>query len=277
MDFLGTLLLGLVQGLAEFLPISSSGHLRLLESVVATPQTVSPLTLEILLHAGTLGAVILWLRNELIFTAKGGWQLCTRLWGDKSAPLTAGERTFLFVILASIPTAIIGLGLKKAGVEKLGPIHVAACLVVTGVLNLIVRRRDEEQGGTPDEGLTWKSTLFIGIAQGFAVLPGISRSGATIAAGYWCGMPAERAARFSFLISVPAVGGATLLELRHLFDGSSGDLTAGLGAVAAGAILAFFVGLLALKWLFSALDKGRFHWFAYYCWAVAALVAIVAR
>ena len=277
MDFFGTMLLGIVQGLAEFLPISSSGHLRILESVVPTPQTVSPLTLEILLHGGTLGAVILWLRQEIIFTIKGALELINRLISRKKGDYSPGERTFLFVILASIPTALIGLGLKKAGVEKLGPTHVAICLFVTGILNLVVRRRNDEQGGTPDEGLTWQSTLFIGVAQGFAVLPGISRSGATIAAGYCCGLPVERAARFSFLISVPAVGGATLLELRHIFDGTGGNLMAGFGAVATGAVLAFFVGLLALKWLFSALDKDRFHWFAYYCWLVAITVLIIAR
>lgn len=277
MDFLGTLLLGLVQGLAEFLPISSSGHLRLLESVVPTPQTVSPLTLEILLHAGTLGAVIIWLREELLFTISGAFEFGKRLIGKRGADYSPKERTFLFVVLASIPTAVIGLALKKSGVEKLGPTHVAIFLFITGFLNLLVRRRNEEQGGTPDEGLTWKSALFIGVAQGFAVLPGISRSGSTIAAGYWCGLPAERAARFSFLLSVPAVGGATLLELRHLFDGSGGSLMSGFSAIAAGALLAFFVGLLALKWLFSALDKDRFHWFAYYCWFVSCLTLYLAR
>ena len=171
MDFWGTLLLGLVQGLAEFLPISSSGHLRLLESVVTTPHTVSPLTLEILLHAGTLGAVIIWLRQEILFTIKGAVEFGKRMIGKGEPEFSSRERTFLFLILASIPTAVIGLGLKKAGVEKLGPFHVALCLFVTGFLNLLVRRRNEKQGGTPDEGLNWKSTLFIGVAQGLAVLP----------------------------------------------------------------------------------------------------------
>jgi undecaprenyl-diphosphatase len=278
-EYFTVLVLGLVQGLAEFLPVSSSGHLRLFESFLKPVEGVSALTLEVLLHGGTLLAVFIWLRSDIKDFILGFFDALKQLVGRKLGTKAVSRRLlFLYIFVGSIPTAIIGILLKMAGVEHLGVKAVAGFLVVTGCINFFVRRKgDEEPQGSMVEGMTYGKAIFIGICQGIAVLPGISRSGSTIAAGYYCGLPVERAARFSFLLSVPAIGGATFLTLLDIFKtGGEGALN-GLTVILAGSLLAFVVGLLALSWLFAALDKGKFHLFAYYCWIIAALVFYFAR
>jgi len=270
-------ILGLVQGLAEFLPVSSSGHLRILENYLKTPDGISVLTLEVLLHSGTLLAVLIWLRADIYDFCFGFFNTCKRCVGRKLDDVAHNQMMiFLFVFAGSIPTAFIGVGLKKAGVEHLGVKAVAGFLIITGIFNFFVRRGDDEDISTSIvEGLTFPKVLFIGICQGLAVLPGISRSGATIAAGKFCGIPVERAARFSFLLSVPAVGGATLLTIKDLLSKGGGTSLDGLFVLLIGAAIAFCSGLLALNWLFAALDKDKFHLFAYYCWVIAIIVFFV--
>lgn len=269
-------LMGALQGLTEFLPVSSSGHLRLAEQVLRIPDGVAPLTLEVVLHAGTLGAVMLWLRRDVLRLLRGLRALGGNLLrGDRG--LAEDSRLLLAVIVASVPTAILGLALKKAGVEAAGPPVVAAGLVITGVLDLLVRKKDagDARGGAAvdETAPTLGTALVIGLAQGVAVLPGLSRSGSTIAAGCTLGLGAGAAARFSFLISLPAVGGATLLEAVKLASLPAGPASP-VPTLVLGAAVAFVTGLAALRWLFAALDRGKFHLFGYYCFVVAALIVL---
>lgn len=235
----------MLQGLTEFLPVSSSGHLRLAEySIGGVSQ---PLALEMALHVGTLGAVLVYHRRDLVAQL-----LSLKPEGDPSR-----RREILHIFLASIPTAVLGLGLKEAGVEHLGPMAVAGCLLATSAMNESTRHT---MGGEGE--LTAGKAVAIGVVQGLAVLPGISRSGSTIAAGMALGLPPLEAASFSFLVSIPAVGGATLLLLKDLLEGAA---PLGVAEIAVGVGVSFLVGMACLEFLMRQLRQGSFRPWAVYC------------
>jgi undecaprenyl-diphosphatase len=203
---------------------------------------------------GTLGAVLVYHRKDI-----GAQIMALKPEGDP-----ARREEVKHIVLASIPTAILGLGLKMAGVEHLGPKAVATCLLATACLNESTRHT----GGGKAE-LTHGKALAIGVVQGIAVLPGISRSGSTIAAGMALGLDPIRAASFSFLCSIPAVGGATLLLLKDLLEG-----TAPLGPtqIAVGVGVSFLVGMACLEFLMRQLREGSFRPWAVYCLLLALAV-----
>lgn len=244
--------LGVLQGLTEFLPVSSSGHLRLAEYSIGG--ITQPLALELALHIGTLGAVLVYHRKDLL-----AQMLSLKPEGDPER-----RREILHIVLASIPTALLGLGLKKAGVEHLGPRVVAGCLLATAALNESTRHT---LGGRSE--LTPAKAVAIGIVQGVAVLPGISRSGSTIAAGMALGLDPIRAASFSFLCSIPAVGGATLLLLKDMLEGAA---PLGPTQVAVGVGVSFLVGMACLEFLMRQLREGSFRPWAVYCLVLALAV-----
>jgi len=247
-------LLGVLQGLTEFLPVSSSGHLVIAQSLI--PGFRQPGVLfDVLLHAGTLLAVLVYFRRDVLALlqslAPGG---------------EAGHRRLALLILAgTVPTGLIGV-LFKNPLEALfhAPRAAAAMLLVTGVLLWV-----SEALGRPRDGLDrlgYRRALAVGTVQGLAIVPGISRSGSTIAAGTLLGVRGEEAARFSFLLSVPAILGAVVLQLPELSAVEIGaSLTYGAGVAAA-----FGAGLWAIRFLMGAIRKGRFRWFAVYCWVLGA-------
>lgn len=242
--------LGLLQGLTEFLPVSSSGHIAIGELLFGLND--APLALSVLLHGGTLLATLIVFRRDVAELLR---QTVRGLREPKAFIVTDNGRLALGIFLASVPTAAIGLALKD-GVEAWThvPLVVGACLLVSAVLVLTTRF-------TGGESLlpTWRQALIIGLVQGVAVLPGISRSGATIAAAMALGMAPVAAFRFSFLISLPAVFGALLLELRH-----PGALTSlGPGAFLGGAI-ALVVGYACLRLLRGVVDRGNLWSFSVY-------------
>ncbi len=245
--------LGLIQGLTEFLPVSSSGHLRLAEAWIGG--ITQPLTLELALHVGTLGAVLVYYRKDLI-TLIGA----LLPGGDSQARQQIGK-----IVLASIPTAVIGLGLKKAGVEHLGPQVVAGGLFATACLN-----ESTNHTGGGEQEITYGKAFGIGVIQGIAVLPGISRSGSTIATAMALGIPSLEAARFSFLCSVPAVGGATLLLVKDLVE--TQGATYQWGPLGLGIGVSFLVGYVCLALLMKQLERGGFRLWAVYCLIVSILV-----
>lgn len=244
--------LGVLQGLTEFLPVSSSGHLRLAEYWIGG--ITQPLALELALHVGTLGAVLVYHRRDLYAQI-----MCLKPEGDP-----ARRQEILHIVLASIPTAILGLGLKKAGVEHLGPQVVGGCLLATAAMNESTRHTG---GGTAE--LTPAKAVAIGVVQGIAVLPGVSRSGSTIAAGMALGLDPVRAASFSFLCSIPAVGGATLLLVKDLLEGAS---PLGVEQVVVGVTVSFVVGMACLEFLMRQLRQGSFRPWAVYCLLLAIAV-----
>jgi len=259
-NMLKYIILGVVQGLTEFLPVSSSGHLTIAEALFHLESPDANLTLDICLHLGTLLAVVWFLRAALLpYITVAGWK-------------DAGRRRVAFLVFAaSIPTAIIGLSLKDT-FEKMfaSPSLVCLFLAVTGVLLLLAdSRKAMVSQPVLSELPLWKA-LLIGLFQGIAITPGISRSGSTIAGGMLLGIPGVEAARFSFLLSIPAVGGAALLQARKIMKaGLPADFAP--SELMVGFLTSAAVGLLALKLLQFVLERQKLSVFAYYLFAASII------
>ncbi|PLX86978.1 MAG: UDP-diphosphatase [Desulfuromonas sp.] len=260
MSYFYAIILGLVQGLTEFLPVSSSGHLAITQHFL--PGFEQPgLLFDVLLHAATMAAVLLFFRREV------GQLLTAYFRKDEKA---ATDRHILnLLIIGSIPTAIIGLTGKDffTGLFENLPV-IGAMLLVTATLLLLASRI--RRNGRSEAQMTITDTLLVGITQGAAIIPGISRSGSTIACLLLRGIDGETAARFSFLLALPAVGGATLLSLRDLHQVNAADLP----AYAVGSLVAFVSGLLAIRFLLAVVRKRRLHVFALYCLLVGSAIIL---
>lgn len=253
MDPLEAAALGLVQGLTEFLPVSSSGHLVLAGALlnVGAPGA----TFEIFAHAGTLVAILVYFWRDIAKMAVS----CLTLRRDEHT------RTALLILLGSIPAAAVGLLLKDQ-IEPLFdlPILAASMLLVTALVLFGTRLIPRREGNV---GV--KTTVVMGLAQAIAILPGISRSGSTIAAGMASGAQAQKVARFSFLLVIPALAGATALEVAKAPEMSAlvPDLI--------GAATAFVSGIVSLHWLLRIVARGRLDRFGWYC-LVVGLTALAA-
>jgi len=257
------LVLGLVQGLTEFLPVSSSGHLLLFErQLLSGISDADLLTINVFFHAGTLIAVLFYFRERCLI-----YVLESLRW--LRAPTRQGtpmQKEVAWIIVLTLPTGALGLGLKKAGIAQISVEAVLAALVLTGIICLLtdfVRERNKDLG--------LGSVLALGVVQGLAVVPGISRSGSTILAGMACGLSRERMASFSFLMSIPAISGAVLLESIDLMrQGLSGVSP---GSLALGTLVASISGYLSLIFLISVLKKRYFRVFGVYCFGLVAVVS----
>lgn len=252
-------LYGAIQGLTEFLPISSDGHLALAAMAFGDLYAL-PLGTVVLLHAGTLIATFLVLRQDSVEVLRASF---SALASPRSAMTTPAGRTAFTVLVATIPTGIVGLGLHDV-VEPLAEIPwvVGACLLLTAAL--VLSSRWTAPKTTHDEpSLALWPAIFLGAMQGLAVLPGLSRSGTTIAIAMALGLTPSAAFRLSFLLSLPAVLGALILELRHPEVWAAAGLQGVLGAC-----VAFVVGVGALYWVRGWLAQGRFAVFGVYCTAL---------
>jgi undecaprenyl-diphosphatase len=251
-----------VQGLTEFIPVSSSGHLVFFQSLFGLEEP--QLFFDVMLHLGTLLAVILFFREDIrkiiVETVE---TLKKRERGREQT------RLLLWILLATIPTGVMGI-LFKDWFESLfsKPRTVGFMIMITGVVLWLTRRM--KPPGRTLERMGWLDSILIGIAQGIAIIPGISRSGSTISAGLFCGLDRELCGKFSFLLSAPAILGATLLELRKV--NSVGELS----PILIGAAVAFVVGILSLKFMMNMIKMGRVSNFSYYCWAVGILIVFLA-
>lgn len=260
MDWPEVIFLGVLQGLTEFLPVSSSGHLALLEHHfgVREPQTL----FDLFLHLGTLAAVLYFFRNLVLTIAKAClvWAKARVLGQDVAAQDSAMARLALLVMLSTICTGVVGLALgDRMEAWSSEPAMTGALLVVNGLIlfSSIVPRCVRYSL----ERFPWWSALLVGLVQGIAILRGISRSGSTIVAATWLGLTKEDAAKFSFLLFMPAVVGGVALESRKGFDGATVDLLHAL----AGGLVAGIVGFVALRFLMGILARGRLYWFGPYC------------
>lgn len=243
--------LGAVQGLTEFLPISSDGHVALFAMLFGVSEE-TPLSMVVMLHVGTLIATAFAFREDLALLTRSTW---SGLRTPRAFLETSDGKLLAGIAIASAPTALIGLFLEDRveGWARV-PWIVGACLLLSALAVLTTRRG----GGEADVLPPWQA-IFIGVAQGLAVLPGLTRSGSTIAVAMLLGMSGPAAFRFSFLLSLPAVFGATLLKARDYRE------IAALGpGVLLGALSALVVGYLALRWLRSIVIQGRFWTFALY-------------
>ena len=261
MSFLESVILGIVQGLTEFLPISSSGHLVLIQRLLGLGDV--DLLFDIFLHLGTLGAVIFFFRKDLFNIILN----INKIFNIRTNP---EARILFLIIIASIPTAFIGFFFKGYFEKIFDNIGLVACfLFVTGLLLFTSERFIGTIKGKDILGMKISDSLIIGFMQGLAIAPGISRSGATISAGIFRGIDRELTARFSFLLSIPAVLGAFLFKIK---DYKQMLVTVDIIPLVSGTVLAFVSGYFALKILFKVLRTHRLDIFAYYCWMVGLFI-----
>ena len=274
MSFLSAIILGLVQGIAEFLPISSSGHLSLLQNFFnLTTAEDGHLFFDVLLHLGTLISVCVVYRRDLVTIVRDTVLYVKSIGhpvpgGPKEYP---GARLLLMMAAATLPLVIV-LPFKSR-IESLydNTIFIGIALIATGAILYVSDHM--RNGRRTARNMKLSSALYVGIAQAFATIPGLSRSGCTITAGMATGLRRDFAAKFSFLISIPAVLGANLLSLLDaLHDGIDASL---LPVYLLGMLVAMVSGYFSVslvKWICS---RGRLGRFSYYCWAVGALAIIL--
>ena len=279
MTLFDAIVLGVVQGVTEFLPISSDGHLRLAHDLLGVSGEGS-LLFDLMLHLGTLVAVFLFYRQEIAVILRdlvpAMSELPSRGW--EAVNDREGARLALVTVVATVPTGIIGLLLKKVVSSELIPMWgVSAFLIVNGFVlwsSLYAKERSPQPAAGAGlaaidyRGVTLARAALIGVAQGIAVLPGISRSCLTIVSSLWLGVRREDAARVSFLMSIPAIVGAVVVEFDPSELASQGGIT---GPVLAGVAVALVVGLGAIHLLTRVLRAAQFHRFAWYCWALGGL------
>lgn len=252
MSFLQALILGLIQGLTEFLPVSSSGHLVLARVLLDVGET--PVFFDVLLHISTLLVVVIVFRKRIGDIIAGVARGVVRKTREGDAE---NIRVFWVILLATALTVAIGLGISKLDMES-RPKVVALLLSVTGII-LILSRFMKGSGDYSRIGV--KTGIITGIVQGLGVFPGISRSGITITGGLVSGLSREKAGEFAFLVSIPAVIGAFVLELK---DALSLERSVGIPVLAAGMAAAFIAGLLSLLLLLRMVRKGRLYLFSIY-------------
>lgn len=271
MDWLDALILGVVQGLAEYLPISSSGHLEIFREILGLDLSgEDALEFDVALHVATVLSTIVVLWREFL-------PLC------KSFFTFARDDNFYYVckiLLSCIPVAIVGLCFKDF-VESFfggGLTVVGICLLVTACLlgfayyfrNPAREARNQERG----HDITWLDAFIIGCSQAIAVLPGLSRSGTTIATGLLLGDKRDKIAQFSFFMVIIPILGEALLGVKDLIGGESMGQSVGMLPLAIGFMAAFVVGCIACKWMIDIVKKGKLVWFALYCLAVGILCIV---
>lgn len=273
MTYLMAILLGLVQGIAEFLPISSSGHLTLLQHFFQMEEVDT--LYNILLHFATLIAVCVVYWKDIVEMVveffRGLATLFTKR-GSREASPPPARRLVMLVIVGTLPLLLV---LPIVGlVEDLGnsPVFVSCTLIVTGFLLFFSDRLTK--GHKTERTAKVTDALLVGIAQGIATVPGLSRSGTTISAGMALGFDRKFAVRYSFLLSLPAVLGATLLEVVQTIGEESVDMTL-LPKYLVGMVVAGVVGYFAIRLVKLLADKGKFGKFSYYCWGAGALALII--
>ncbi len=270
MNIIESIILGIVQGLTEFLPVSSSGHLVLVGKLLRLPdqQYLQFVRFVVIVHLGTLAAVICVYRAQIRRLLRGIFRGRIRLRNGKWKFQNPDTKMVCLLILATIPAVLVGVLSNNMIKGAFGnPLAVGVCLAVTGLVLFFLRFKKPEQ-----DKVTSPRALIIGIAQAVAILPGMSRSGLTISAGIYSGVERTRSAEFSFLLSIPVILGAGFMELR---DMTSAELTWAEGiSLAVGGLAAAVSGYLAIRFLLNVIKKGRLHYFAYYCWLVALIVMI---
>ncbi|HEY8425964.1 MAG TPA: undecaprenyl-diphosphate phosphatase [Limnochordales bacterium] len=270
MDVGAAVVLGLVQGLTEFLPVSSSGHLVLVQHLlgITTPQ----LLFDVVVHLGTLLAVLVALRTEVLAVLRGVVAWPRLLAGGPLAASDARDgQLAAWVLVGTIPAGIVGLTLDDAIEGLFGSVRtVGLALMATAALLAVADRARGRSAGLTEVG--WGRALVIGLAQAVAIIPGISRSGSTIAAGLLTGVQRDAAARFSFLLAAPTIAGAGLLAA---LKGASGELASpGTAVLLTGFAAAALSGYVAIRLLLATLQRGALRYFAIYV-AVVGVWALV--
>lgn len=264
MEILQAVILGIVQGVGEFLPISSSGHLVIASSLMKALFGEPPdqaaqqaalareLLMNVTLHFGTLMSILVVYRREL-------WELRRQ------------PRVWLLLVVASIPAGLLGV-LFKDWLESAFSTPLVAGLGLFVTAGLLVCGQKLERNELTYRELSPLATFGIGLFQAVALMPGISRSGSTITGSLLFGLKRESAAAFSFLMAVPVIGGAALLTLKDVV--TNGVPIDDPAAIVVGCVTSFLVGVISLRWLVSLIARGRLYWFAWYCLAAGTSTVI---
>ncbi len=253
-EFWNVIFLGVVQGITEFLPISSSGHLVIFSELIhiRTGREVDPesnLQLIVALHFGTLISIAVVYWRDMLRTIR--------------SPRMCG-----LIVVATLPVVALYLVVHDFLEQTTQtPLAAGIGLFVTAALLTVAHRAN--RGEREWETMSWKTAGVVGLFQAVAIVPGISRSGSTISAGLFLGLRRDEAARFSFLIAIPAIAGAVVLTGKDILAGEGGGNS--LAVLLIGAVVSFVVGLLALRWLIRLVNQQRLHWFAWYCAAAGTL------
>ena len=254
MTIFEAILLGIIQGLTEFLPISSSGHLVIGQKMLGI--SVAGNVYEIVVHLGTLVSILIVFWNDI-------WQLLTSLKSEST------RNYFIAIAIGTLPAVLVGFLLRDVITEAFESIEVVAItLIITGIILFTTKFIK-----TKTSDISIGRGLLIGIAQAMAIVPGISRSGITISLGMHLGVAPDKAAKFSFLLGIPVIVGAGLLTGLDLFELSEPILPWSVLLVAF--ISSLLVGWISLKWLLGLIKLGKFHWFGVYCIVVGLISWLV--
>ena len=272
MSVLFAAFLGLVQGIAEFLPISSSGHLAIFQTFFHMENVEeSQMLFDVLLHLGTLVSVCIVYRNDIVDVVKELWVMLMGLFGKKTEKRIPVRRLILLVILSTVPLVLAVVADDFIEALYSSTLFIGIALLCTGTMLYLSDKL--ASGHKTEKDATWVDALLVGVMQAVAVLPGISRSGSTITAGLVRGFDRKFAVRYSFLLSIPAIVGANILKI-----GEAVKAGAGKGMFlpyAVGMIVAAVSGYFAIKLVKLLMDKGKFGRFSYYCWAVGLLTIVL--
>ena len=262
MDWLEALILGIIQGLTEYLPVSSSGHLAIGQALFGMQDGEDNLMFTVAVHVATVLSTLVVLWSEIEWILKGLFKF----------EMNAETKYMLNIVVSMIPVGIVGVFFKDQVEEIFGSglLVVGICLLVTSALltfSYYARPRQKED-------ISWKDALVIGIAQAIAVLPGVSRSGSTIATGLMLGNKKEKLAQFSFLMVIPPILGEALLDILKAVKGEA--VIGGIGTLPllVGFVAAFLSGCLACKWMINIVKRGKLIYFGIYC-AVVGVVTIL--
>ena len=264
MSWIQALILGLIQGLTEYLPVSSSGHLAIGQALFGLENGESNLAFTVLLHVATVLSTVVILWSEIVWLFK---DLFKWKWNE-------GTKYIVNILISMIPVAIVGFFFKDKIEEVFGSglLIVGIMLLVTAALLTFSYFAKPRQ----KENISPVHAFIIGIAQACAVMPGLSRSGSTIATGLLLGNKKEKLAQFSFLMVIPPILGEALLDVKDMIEVGFGEAMGGLSPVAAivGFLAAFISGCFACKWMINLVKKGKLIWFAVYC-VIVGVVAII--
>ena len=256
------IILGLIQGITEFLPVSSSGHLEIGKHLYGLDMTGSEsLTFDVVVHAGTALSTVVVFRKDIGRIIAG---LLEFRWNDETWFAS-------YILISMIPTAIIGLAFEDqiTALFEGQLLLVGAMLVLTGILLFLADRAKETT-----KSVFALDAFVIGLAQAIAILPGVSRSGATISTSVLLGVDRHKAARFSFLMVLPIILGKTLLDTKDIIAGQAAGVEVDVTTLLLGLAAAFISGVLACNWMITLVRRAKLKYFSYYCFSIAAIVLL---
>lgn len=262
MSWFEALILGLLQGLTEYLPVSSSGHLAIGQALFGLESGEDNLMFTVAVHVATVLSTIVILWSEIDWIVRGLFK----------CELNAETKYVLNIIISMIPVGIVGLFFKDQVEEIFGSglLVVGCCLLITALLLVFSYYAKPRQ----KDKISWKDALIIGVAQAIAVLPGLSRSGSTIATGLLLGNKKESLAQFSFLMVIPPILGEALLDILKAVKGENVIGSIEMLPLVVGFVAAFLSGCLACKWMISIVKKGKLIYFGVYC-AIIGIITVI--